>query len=82
VSPGASHPLPADVRTTTIRPTHTMGRAAEMLDTAPAFLRAIGEAGLIVPLRSDGGHRRYPRCQLRIAARAGLPFRNGLLTGF
>ncbi|QPP10696.1 MerR family transcriptional regulator [Streptomyces bathyalis] len=47
-----------------------MGRAAEMLGTTPAFLRAIGEAHLIVPLRSDGGHRRYSRYQLRLAARA------------
>ncbi|HET6859203.1 MAG TPA: MerR family transcriptional regulator [Streptomyces sp.] len=47
-----------------------MGRAAEMLGTTPAFLRAIGEARLITPLRSEGGHRRYSRYQLRIAARA------------
>jgi DNA-binding transcriptional MerR regulator len=51
-------------------PAYTMGRAAEMLGTTPAFLRAIGEAGLIVPLRSEGGHRRYSRYQLRLAARA------------
>ncbi|MDJ0466838.1 MerR family transcriptional regulator [Streptomyces sp. H27-C3] len=47
-----------------------MGRAAEMIGTTPAFLRAIGDARLIAPLRSDGGHRRYSRYQLRIAARA------------
>ncbi|MFB7468979.1 MerR family transcriptional regulator [Streptomyces sp. NPDC056224] len=47
-----------------------MGRAAEMLGATPAFLRAIGEARLITPLRSAGGHRRYSRYQLRIAARA------------
>jgi DNA-binding transcriptional MerR regulator len=47
-----------------------MGRAAEMMGTTPAFLRAIGEARLITPLRSAGGHRRYSRYQLRIAARA------------
>ncbi|MEU3843438.1 MerR family transcriptional regulator [Streptomyces sp. NPDC028635] len=51
-------------------PAYTMGRAAEMLGTTPAFLRAIGEARLITPLRSEGGHRRYSRYQLRIAARA------------
>ncbi|MCY0937578.1 helix-turn-helix domain-containing protein [Streptomyces sp. H34-S4] len=51
-------------------PAYTMGRAAEMLGTTQGFLRAIGEAGLITPLRSEGGHRRYSRCQLRIAARA------------
>ncbi|MDQ1040117.1 DNA-binding transcriptional MerR regulator [Streptomyces sp. V3I8] len=51
-------------------PAYTMGRAADMLGTTPAFLRAIGEARLITPLRSQGGHRRYSRYQLRIAARA------------
>ncbi|MEX2983326.1 MerR family transcriptional regulator [Streptomyces sp. C36] len=51
-------------------PAYTMGRAAEMIGTTPAFLRALGEARLITPLRSGGGHRRYSRYQLRIAARA------------
>ena len=51
-------------------PAYTMGRAAEMLGTTPGFLRALGEARLITPLRSEGGHRRYSRYQLRIAARA------------
>ncbi|NEC23660.1 MerR family transcriptional regulator [Streptomyces parvus] len=51
-------------------PAYTMGRAAEMLGTTPAFLRTLGENRLITPLRSDGGHRRYSRHQLRIAARA------------
>lgn len=50
-------------------PAYTMGRAAEMLGTTPAFLRALGEARLITPLRSEGGHRRYSRYQLRLAAR-------------
>ncbi|MFG2359230.1 MerR family transcriptional regulator [Streptomyces sp. NPDC048521] len=51
-------------------PAYTMGRAAAVLGTTPAFLRAIGEAKLITPLRSEGGHRRYSRHQLRVAARA------------
>jgi len=51
-------------------PAYTMGRAAELLGTTQSFLRAVGEAGLITPLRSAGGHRRYSRYQLRIAARA------------
>ncbi|MFD3538438.1 MerR family transcriptional regulator [Streptomyces sp. NPDC058662] len=51
-------------------PAFTMGRAAEMLGTTQNFLRAIGEHRLITPLRSPGGHRRYSRYQLRIAARA------------
>ncbi|WP_369193306.1 MerR family transcriptional regulator [Streptomyces djakartensis] len=51
-------------------PAYTMGRAAEMLGTTQGFLRAIGDHRLITPLRSAGGHRRYTRYQLRIAARA------------
>ncbi|MEU1868492.1 MerR family transcriptional regulator [Streptomyces gardneri] len=51
-------------------PAYTMGRAAEMLGTTQGFLRAIGEARLITPLRSEDGHRRYSRSPLRIAARA------------
>jgi DNA-binding transcriptional MerR regulator len=51
-------------------PAYTMGAAAEMISTTPAFLRALGDARLIEPLRSAGGHRRYSRYQLRIASRA------------
>ncbi|MFK8905980.1 MerR family transcriptional regulator [Streptomyces sp. YS-3] len=51
-------------------PAYTMGRAAEILGTTQGFLRAVGEHHLITPLRSPGGHRRYTRRQLRIAARA------------
>ncbi|WP_200305719.1 MerR family transcriptional regulator [Streptomyces adelaidensis] len=50
-------------------PAYTMGRATDVLGITPAFLRAVGEAGLIVPLRSEGGHRRYSRRQLRVAGR-------------
>jgi len=51
-------------------PAYTMGRAAEILGTTQAFLRSLGEAGLIEPQRSPGGHRRYSRYQLRLAGRA------------
>ncbi|MGA5817737.1 MerR family transcriptional regulator [Kitasatospora sp. NPDC094028] len=51
-------------------PAYTMGRAAEILGTTPGFLRSLDEAKLITPQRSAGGHRRYSRYQLRIAARA------------
>ncbi|MEU4341820.1 MerR family transcriptional regulator [Nocardia sp. NPDC023852] len=47
-----------------------MGRAADMLGTTQAFLRSLDEAKLITPQRSPGGHRRYSRHQLRLAARA------------
>ncbi|MFJ8150747.1 MerR family transcriptional regulator [Streptomyces sp. NPDC094468] len=61
---------PADSLDDDDYPAYTMGRAAEMLGTTPAFLRALGEHRLITPLRSEGGHRRYSRYQLRVAARA------------
>jgi DNA-binding transcriptional MerR regulator len=51
-------------------PAYTMGRAAEMLEVTQPFLRSLEEAGLILPHRSEGGHRRYSRRQLRRAARA------------
>ncbi|MDJ1131557.1 MerR family transcriptional regulator [Streptomyces iconiensis] len=50
-------------------PAYTMGRAAEMLGVTPGFLRSLDKARLITPLRSAGGHRRYSRYQLRVAAR-------------
>jgi DNA-binding transcriptional MerR regulator len=50
-------------------PAYTMGRAAEMIGATPAFLRSIEAAKLFDPTRSDGGHRRYSRYQLRLAAR-------------
>jgi DNA-binding transcriptional MerR regulator len=51
-------------------PAYTMGRAAEMLGVTQGFLRSLDEANLIAPQRSAGGHRRYSRAQLRLAARA------------
>jgi DNA-binding transcriptional MerR regulator len=50
-------------------PAYTMGRAADMLGVTQGFLRTLDEANLIEPARSAGGHRRYSRFQLRLAAR-------------
>jgi DNA-binding transcriptional MerR regulator len=51
-------------------PAYTMGRAAEIIGVSQDFLRRLGDAKLISPQRSAGGHRRYSRYQLRLAARA------------
>ena len=51
-------------------PAYTMGRAAEITGASQDFLRRLGDAKLITPLRSAGGHRRYSRHQLRLAVRA------------
>jgi len=60
-------------------PAYTMGRAAEMIGVTPAFLRSLGAAGLIEPERSLGGHRRYSRHQLQLAARVRQLLDEGLL---
>jgi DNA-binding transcriptional MerR regulator len=58
-------------------PAYTMGRAAEITGATQDFLRRLDEAKLITPFRSTGGHRRYSRYQLRIAARARELVENG-----
>lgn len=67
--PDASTPSMDDKFDDEHYPGYTMGRAAEILGTTQGFLRSVGEAGLIEPQRSAGGHRRYSRHQLRLAAR-------------
>ncbi|MFJ7722704.1 MerR family DNA-binding transcriptional regulator, partial [Rhodococcus erythropolis] len=48
-------------------PAYSMGHAAEILGVRQAFLRSLDAAKLLTPQRSEGGHRRYSRYQLRIA---------------
>ncbi|WP_324194347.1 MerR family transcriptional regulator [Nocardia blacklockiae] len=50
-------------------PAYSMGRAAEILGVTQAFLRGLDATELLTPQRSPGGHRRYSRHQLRLAAR-------------
>ena len=50
-------------------PAYTMGRAAELIGATAGFLRSLDEAKFLAPQRSEGGHRRYSRYQLRLAAR-------------
>ncbi|WP_367133397.1 MerR family transcriptional regulator [Saccharothrix sp. HUAS TT1] len=70
MTPETNEPRPAaDKFNDDHYPAYTMGRAAEMLGTKPGFLRSLDEAKLIEPERSSGGHRRYSRHQLRLAAR-------------
>lgn len=51
-------------------PLFTMSTAANLLGVQPGFLRSLGEGGLLDPARSEGGHRRYSRNDLEMAARA------------
>lgn len=50
-------------------PAYSMSRAAEILGVTAAFLRSLSTAELLAPQRCEGGHRRYSRHQLRLAAR-------------
>ncbi|GAY08085.1 helix-turn-helix domain-containing protein [Pseudonocardia sp. N23] len=50
-------------------PAVSMGQAAQLLDVQPAFLRSLDAAGILSPFRTDGGHRRFSRRQLRLATR-------------
>ena len=50
-------------------PALTMSQAAELLGVQAAFLRSLDTAGILDPHRSPGGHRRYSREQLALAAR-------------
>jgi MerR family transcriptional regulator, heat shock protein HspR len=59
-------------------PAMTMGQAAQLLDVQPAFLRSLDAAGVLTPLRSDGGHRRYSRRQLELASRMRELFDQGM----
>nr|WP_110337273.1 helix-turn-helix domain-containing protein [Prauserella flavalba] len=55
-----------------------MGQAADALEVQPAFLRSLDAADVVQPHRSAGGHRRYTRRQLRLAARMRELFDNGM----
>jgi DNA-binding transcriptional MerR regulator len=50
-------------------PALTMSQAAELLGVQAAFLRSLDIGGVLEPHRSPGGHRRYSRHQLALAAR-------------
>ena len=50
-------------------PALTMSQAAELLGVQAAFLRSLDSSGVLSPHRSPGGHRRYSRTQLSVAAR-------------
>lgn len=73
-APGTAYARAVPTGTETIvddgYPALRMGAAADLLGVDPAFLRALGRGGLLQPQRSEGGHRRYSRHDLGLAARA------------
>ncbi|SNS40589.1 DNA-binding transcriptional regulator, MerR family [Geodermatophilus saharensis] len=69
-------PGPQDPATDAVRrlddpdfPALTMSQAAALLGVQAAFLRSLDGSGVLHPHRSPGGHRRYSRHQLVLAAR-------------
>ena len=62
-------------------PVLTMSQAAELLGVQAAFLRSLDSAGVLHPHRSAGGHRRYSRHQLELAARVRALLDDGHLLG-
>jgi DNA-binding transcriptional MerR regulator len=50
-------------------PAYSTGQAAALLGVQQAFLRSLDSSGVLSPQRSAGGHRRYSRAQLALAAR-------------
>ena len=60
-------------------PVLTMSQAADLLGVQAAFLRSLDSSGVLHPHRSTGGHRRYSRAQLRVAARIRVLLDDGHL---
>jgi excisionase family DNA binding protein len=60
-------------------PVLTMSQAAELLGVQAAFLRSLDSSGVLHPHRSPGGHRRYSRHQLEVAARVRVLLDDGHL---
>jgi DNA-binding transcriptional MerR regulator len=58
-------------------PALTMSQAAELLGVQAAFLRSLDVSGVLQPHRSPGGHRRYSREQLLLAARVRVLLDDG-----
>lgn len=59
-------------------PALTTGQAAEFLGVRTAFLRSLDAGRMVRPERSAGGHRRWTRRQLALAARIRELFDEGL----
>ncbi|WP_308286088.1 helix-turn-helix domain-containing protein [Actinomycetospora soli] len=59
-------------------PALTTGQAADVLGVQPAFLRSLDAGRMLRPQRSAGGHRRWTRRQLTLAARVRALFDEGL----
>ncbi|WP_222195282.1 helix-turn-helix domain-containing protein [Modestobacter italicus] len=60
-------------------PVLTMSQAADLLGVQAAFLRSLDSSGVLHPHRSPGGHRRYSRHQLQLAARVRVLLDDGHL---
>jgi excisionase family DNA binding protein len=68
-APGTPGPDPVSRLDDPDYPALTTSQAAELLGVQAAFLRSLDVSGVLQPYRSPGGHRRYSRHQLDLAAR-------------
>ena len=63
-------------------PLYTVSQAAAMLDQPTAFLRRLDSEGVVIPVRSPGGQRRYSRAEVNhVAALIGLMSEGMTLAG-
>lgn len=51
-------------------PLYTVGVVADLMDVDPQVVRGYDKRGIVSPDRSDSGHRRYSRRDIRRLARA------------
>ena len=68
-------PLPIDDHSAAL---YTVGQVADMLGVQPAYLRRLDNEGVVQPLRSGGGQRRYSRNEIDQVRKVNLLVADGL----
>jgi MerR family transcriptional regulator/heat shock protein HspR len=68
-------PLPIDDHAAAL---YTVGQVADMLGVQPAFLRRLDAEGVVQPVRSSGGQRRYSRREIGQVQRVSAMAAEGL----
>jgi DNA-binding transcriptional MerR regulator len=68
-------PLPIDDHGAAL---YTVGQVADMLGVQPAYLRRLDNEGVVQPLRSGGGQRRYSRNEIDQVRKVSLLVADGL----
>jgi MerR family transcriptional regulator, heat shock protein HspR len=68
-------PLPIDDHAAAV---YTVGQVADMLGVQPAYLRRLDTEGVVQPVRSSGGQRRYSRNEIGQVQRVNTLVAEGL----